>query len=361
MECPHIPEISYGDFSKRIHEKIIAKRIPLGGGMELTFRCNLHCAHCYIDHENLQDELSYKEICFIIDRITEEGCLWFLITGGEPLVRKDFLDIYTYAKKKGMLITLFTNGTLIDKDMADYLRKWPPFSVEITLYGMTKETYEKVTGVKGSFKKCIEGINNLLERNIPLKLKTMVMTLNKHELYDMKSYAENLGLGFRYDPILNPMLSGSNKPTEVAITPEEVVELDLKDQKKLDAWQEFCEKFWGPPFKAEYLYNCGAGVSSFHINPYGKMSVCILSREPSYNLREGSFEEGWYELFPKIRAQKRQKNYPCSTCEKISLCGQCPGWAFLEHNDFEKPVEYLCRIAHLRAEAFGLEKIKGEK
>lgn len=354
MECPHIPEISYGDFSKRIHESMATRRIPLGGGIELTFRCNVRCAHCYIDHTDLQKELTYDEICGILDQLADEGCLWLLITGGEPMVRKDFVDIYTYAKKKGMLITLFTNGTLIDKDMADFLKDWRPFSIEITLYGATEETYEKVTGTKGSFKKCMDGINNLLERNISLKLKTMIMTLNKHELYDMKKYAEGLGLEFRYDPVLNPMLNGFNKPAEVAITPEEVVELDVNDPKRMDSWQEFCEKFWGPPSNSDYLYNCGAGLSSFHIDPYGKMSICILSREPGYDLRKGSFKEGWYELFPQIRAQKRQKNYPCSTCEKISLCGQCPGWAALEHGDPEEPVEYLCRIAHLRAEAFGL-------
>ena len=356
MECPHILEISYGDFSERLHRKMAEKRIPLGGGIELTFRCNVRCAHCYIDHNDLQKELTYEEICAILDQAVEEGCLWLLITGGEPLVRKDFVDIYTYAKKKGMLITLFTNGTLIDESLADYLQDWRPFSVEITLYGITQETYEKVTGVRGSFKRCMEGIHNLLERNISLKLKTMVMTLNKHELYDMKKYAEDLELDFRYDPVLNPMLNGSNKPAEVAITPEEVVELDVNDQKRLESWQRFGEKFWGPPTNFEYLYNCGAGISSFHVDPYGKMSVCILSREPSYDLRQGPFREGWYELFPQIRAEKRKKNHPCAYCEKISLCGQCPGWARLEHGDPEKPVDYLCRVANLRAKAFGLNE-----
>jgi radical SAM protein with 4Fe4S-binding SPASM domain len=355
MDCPHIPEVNYGEFSKRIQERVRAKRIPLGGGIELTFRCNLRCAHCYIDHSDLQKELSYTEICSILDQICEEGCLWLLLTGGEPLLRKDFLDIYTYAKKKGLLITLFTNGTLISPEIADYLKEWRPFLVEITLYGITAETYERVTGIPGSLKQCLNGIELLVEKGIPLKLKSMILTLNKHELAAMQKYADDLGVEFRYDALLNPMLNGSKRPFKVAISPEEVVELDIKDEKRFKNWQEFCQKFWGAPANSEYLYTCGAGILTFFINPYGEMGLCVLSRQPNYNLRNGSFAEGWYKVFPQIRAQKRQKNYPCAHCDKIALCGQCPGWAELEHGDQERPVEYLCRIAHLRAEAFGLK------
>src|SRR4030042_3273966 len=114
MECPHIPLINYGDFSKRFHDKILSRRIPTDGSIEVTARCNLRCVHCYInlplnDHAAQEKELSYKEFCNIIDQIVDEGCLWLLLTGGEPFIRQDFLDIYTYAKKKGMLITIFTN------------------------------------------------------------------------------------------------------------------------------------------------------------------------------------------------------------------------------------------------------------
>lgn len=358
MECPHIPEISYGDFSRRLHDKIVSKRIPIGGSVELTYRCNLHCAHCYIDHDDIQNELTLEEINSILDQAVAEGCLWLLLTGGEPLVRKDFLDIYTAAKKKGMFITIFTNGTLISSEVADHLADWRPFSVEITLYGMSEDTYEKVTGVPGSHARCLEGVERLVERKIPLKLKSMAMSFNKHEMQAMQDYADDLGLEFRFDPVLNPMVNGSSKPYDVAISPEEVVAFDVNDEKRLESWQEFCEKFLGPPRDPKALYTCGAGLSSFHVDPYGKMSFCVLSREPEYDLRTEPFKVGWYDVFPRVRAQKRQKNYPCGTCELVSLCGQCPGWARLEHGDPEQPIEYLCRIAHLRAEAFGIERTK---
>lgn len=355
MECLHIPIIPYHKFSKRIHDKVVAKRILLGGGIEPTFRCNLKCAHCYVAHDPKKKEMTYEEICHILDEITEAGCLWLLITGGEPFVRGDFLDVYTYAKKKGLLITLFTNGTLITPKVADYLKEWPPFVVEITLYGITKETYERVTDVAGSFERCMKGIDLLLERKIPLKLKTTVMTLNQNELWEIKKYVEDLGVKFRFDAVLNPKLDGSKEPCKLRIPPEEVVELDLADAKRLKEWKKFCQKFWGPA-KSDRLYTCGAGLTSFHIDPYGQMSICAMSRSPSYDLLQKSLQDGWHDSVDRIRKEKPKGDYRCAKCDLLSLCDYCPGWAQLENGNPEMSVEYPCKIAHLRAEAFGPKK-----
>ncbi len=108
--------------------------------------------------------------------------MWLLFTGGEIFARKDFLDIYTHAKKRGLLITLFTNGTQITPAIADYLADWRPFAIEITLYGRTRETYERLTRVPGSFDRCMRGIRLLKERGLPLKLKTVAVTINRHEM-----------------------------------------------------------------------------------------------------------------------------------------------------------------------------------
>jgi len=307
------------------------------------------------DQDTIEKELKTEEVLHIFDQIAESGCLWLLITGGEPLLRKDFLEIYTYAKKKGFITTVFTNGTLMTPEIAEYLAEWPPRSVEITLYGATKETYERVTRTPGSFKRCIRGIDLLLERGIPLDLKTMVMTSNHDEIFQMKEYAEELGVKFRFDPILNPRIDGSKTPCNFRLSPEDVIKLDLADEKRVKEYREFCEKFV-KPFRSDNLYVCGAGISTFHIDPYGKMSPCEMSRFQGYDLRSGSFQEGWYEFIPKFLDLKPTGDYPCGRCELISLCGQCPGWAWLENSDPEAPVEYLCQIAHLRAAAFNPKK-----
>lgn len=359
MECPIIPIISLSEFSNRLIDKIANQRIPVDGSIEITARCNLKCVHCYInlpalDIEAKNKELSYKEICNILDQIVDEGCLWLLITGGEPLLRHDFLDIYTYAKKKGLLITLFTNGTLLTPYIADYLSDLPPHSIEITLYGLTQETYENVTGINGSHKRCMYGIDLLLERKLPLKLKTMVMTINKHEIWDIKKFAGDLGIDFRFDPVLNLRIDGDRKPANFRILPDEIVALDLVDEKRMEKWQKFCEKFLGISFNSDYLYQCGAGLQTFHIDSYGQLSVCMMSRVPSYDLLRGSFKEAWYSFIPDVLSKKWSQDTPCRSCNLIALCGQCAGLAQIEHGDPERPVDYLCRIAHLRAEKFRL-------
>src|ERR1700722_5241974 len=184
-------QLSYQDFSASLHGSLFSQRIPINGTIEVTRRCPLTCLHCY-NNLPLQDldarasELTYEEHCRILDEIVEAGCLWLLYTGGEIFARKDFLDIFTYAKRRGLLITLFTNGTLITPKIADYLTQYRPFGIEITLYGRTEETYERLTGVSGSYAKCLQGIKLLMERKLPLKLKTVAVTVNKHEIWEMK-------------------------------------------------------------------------------------------------------------------------------------------------------------------------------
>jgi radical SAM protein with 4Fe4S-binding SPASM domain len=291
--------------------------------------------------------------------MAEEGCLWLLLTGGEPLIRPDFLELYTYAKKKGFLITLFTNGTTITPRIADHLAAWRPFAVEITLYGRTRETYERVTGVPGSYARCLRGIELLLARNLPLKLKTMVMTLNRRELDAMEAFARGLGLEFRYDPMLHARLDGGRQAARLRLSPEEVVALDLADERRMAEWRQFCEKYSGPPARPGDLYHCGAGLRTFHVDPYGRLSACIMARQPGYDLRQGTFHEAWHDFLPRVLALQRTVETACQRCELHAMCSQCPGWGQVEAGDQEARVEYLCQVAHLRAEALGLNGTQG--
>ena len=296
-------------------------------------------------------ELTGSELRSLIDQIEAEGTLSLLLTGGEPLIRDDFCDIYAYVKKKGLLVTLFTNGTLITPELADYLAEWPPRSVEITLYGATCSTYEAVTRVPGSYSRCLNGIQLLLERRVPIGLKTMALSVNKHELNAMKAYAEELGVTFRYDWCINPRLDGGRSPLEFRVSPEEAVFIEQEDEKRLGDLKQFSDKFGHPPLHPENLYFCAAGLTSFHVDSHGGLSACMMSRMPSFDLRKGSFRQGWLEFIPQVLAQKREHVTPCQSCDLVFLCGQCPAWGQLESGDPELPVEYLCRLAHLRAEA----------
>jgi radical SAM protein with 4Fe4S-binding SPASM domain len=357
MECVGIPKISSAEFVRRMSGNPNVPRIPWSCSVEVTARCNLNCVQCYInrplnDSAAVSGELGTQQMYRLLEEMKDEGCLWVLFTGGEPFVRDDFIEIYTYAKKNGMIPTLFTNGTTITPAIADHLAEYPPQSIEITLYGITDETYERITRVPGSHARCLQGIELLLSRGLSVVLKAVVLTLNKHEIPAMKAFAEDLGLEFRFDPVLQPRLDRGTCPTRFRISPEEIVELDLADEKRMKSWREFISKFLSPPSDPDLLYNCGAGLGGFHVDSHGQMSLCMVARQPAYDLREGSVHEAWSEFVPAVRAQKRTKNIPCRRCELISLCGQCPGSAWLNGPDQEEPVEYLCRLAHARARAF---------
>jgi len=329
-----------------------ANRIPLEGSIDITSRCNLKCAHCYVPRAPFQGEMTYEEICRIFDQIADAGCLWLLLTGGEPFVRPDFADIYHYAKRKGFVVTLFTNGTLLTPQLVNMLREDPPFKIEISLYGMTVTTYEKITGVAGSFQRCINGINLLIERRLPLTLKTVAITLNKHEIGDMKKYANSLGIDFRFDPMISPRLDGSAKPLNLRLSPEEILELDTADEDRCDSFSAFCEKNW-EAVRDDRLYVCGAGLNMFHITANGELAECILGRRTNYNLIRGNFREGFYEVIPKkILSQKRTRYSECQSCPMTSLCGSCCARGELECGDPEAKVDHFCKVAHLRAAAF---------
>jgi radical SAM protein with 4Fe4S-binding SPASM domain len=353
----------YSSWSLGVKQRVSTKRVPLGGTVELTRRCNHRCEHCYnnlpaTDSKALAEELSTTEVLRILDEVTAAGCVWLLFTGGEIFLRPDFLDIYDHAKQKGLLLTLFTNGTLITSRVADHLARHRPFSIEITLYGASRETYERVTGAPGSFGRCLRGIGQLRDRGLPLKLKATVSTLNRHEIREMKRLAEEeLGLPFRFDALLNPRCDCSLKPLEVRLSPEEVVQLDLADPARVEALREFARSQRGRAAgegKRISLYPCGGGANSFAIDPYGRLRACAISPDEGFDLRAGSFPEGWDGFLARVRERAVDRTTKCFRCSLRSLCGMCPANGELECGDPQQPVNFLCRVAHLRAYALGL-------
>jgi radical SAM protein with 4Fe4S-binding SPASM domain len=359
--------ITYAAFSERIHARVMARQIPLNGSIEITRRCPLVCAHCYNnlpmgDRRAQVEELKLAEHQRILDQLAEMGCLWLLYTGGEIFARPDFLDIYAHAQQSGFLITLFTNGTLISPRVADFLAERRPFSVEITLYGRTRETYERLTGIPGSYDRCLTGIRLLMERKVPLALKTVAITINKHEVWDMQRFAEEeLGVEFKFDPMINPRIDCSLSPLAVRLSPEEVVAFDQLDQQRVDEWKLFGERHvtgrkapaCSTPQAGGDLYECGGGLNSFAIDPYGHMSICVLSQRDKYDLRSGTVREGWEQFLHQVRLKKTTRPTKCTACALKSLCGMCPATGELENGDPESPVDFLCQVAHLRAHAFG--------
>lgn len=358
MDCPVLPDSGYLPFRNRLYRSALDRRVPIAGTMDITSRCNLGCVHCYIPHGDPGPAgMSRDTVRGIVDQLADQGCLWLLLTGGEPLSRPDFPDIYRHVKARGILPMIFTNGTLITDGMADLLGQMPPYLVEISIYGATEETSQLVTGVPGSLGMALRGLERLHERKVRVSLKTMVMTLNVHELDAMASIAESYGVHFRFDTQINSGLDGSSGPLKYRLSPEETVKLDSSREERLEECRELVAGFSNADEEDGSIYQCGAGMNTFHIDPHGMLSVCMMSRERTYSLLDGTFEEGWRSFIPQVLSRKWSRAVPCRNCVLKSLCGQCPGWGYLEHGDPEARVDHLCRTAFLRAEILGLGDI----
>lgn len=269
-------------------------RFPLSCQWEITCRCNLHCVMCYTDCFNRPDairqELATAEILRIMDELAEAGTLELCLTGGEPLARPDFFQLYEHAIHCGFLVTVFSNGTLITETQADRFAVLRPHLIEISLHGITRETFEQVTQGQGSYDRCLQAIRLLLDRQIPLVLKSTVMTLNQPEILDVKRYVESLGtVRYKLGEEIRPELDGGARPFQYALSEQALAELNEQDS---DLQREACRRDSAEPPP------CRSGMQRFHIDAYGHLQLCSANRRQSYDLRGGSFHNGFYDALP---------------------------------------------------------------
>lgn len=355
MECTETTLLSDKEYLQQFNKKAAKLRIPLSGSIDLTHYCNLRCVHCYLGSQSYirkmrEYELDTSRLLSIIDEITDAGCLYLLITGGEPFLRKDFAEIYRHTKTNGLLVTIFTNGTLVTDSILELFEELPPQAVEISLYGASAATYENITGINGSYKRCLKGIRQLLEHKINVKLKTILMTLNRHEFFDIENMAKELGVKFRFDAAIFPSLKGDKTPLSLRVSPEDAVEKEFSDGERHRLWKAFFERYKGLP-ASDTLFTCGAGITSFHIDPYGNLQPCLMTSDLKYNLKgRSTFSFGWRNIISRIRKIKASATYTCNQCEKRFLCSFCPAFFKLENDKVDRYSDYLCKIGQHRFE-----------
>ena len=299
-----VKEESSQEFSKRIFSSLSRGRFPWSCQWELTCRCNLRCIMCYTDVFNtpgrIRQELSAGEIFNILDELHEAGCLEITFTGGEPFSRPDFKEIYERASKLGFLLTIFTNGTLIDEETADWLAEYPPQRVEISLHGISAGVFDGVTQISGSFRRCLEAVKLLRERQIPLALKTVGLTANQDEILAVKRYAGSLGEGveWRFGQYLRDNLAKDGDPFQYQLSEDKLQEIEREDPT---LWQAKCDEVE----KYKSITGCSPKLYSFHIDACGRLQICSNNRLASYDLRKGSFQEGFYKVLPTFSCPRR--------------------------------------------------------
>jgi len=186
-----------------MHEKLQNLRLPLEGHLDLTDRCNNHCRHCWlwlpVNAKEQKEELNFDEVKNIVDDARSMGCRKWSISGGEPMLRPDFPEIFDYITRKAVSYTLNTNGTLITPEIATILKR--KGTKMVALYGATKETYDHVTRHPGGFEKVMRGFRYLKEAGAGFMVQLIPMRDNWHEWDKMQELAQSLTL-FPSDQVL---------------------------------------------------------------------------------------------------------------------------------------------------------------
>lgn len=350
MACPQPRPLTDLEFLDAFHARVERERLPISCSVELTRRCNLRCVHCYAGPAAAADgaaELSAAEWRRVLDEVTRAGCLYLLLTGGEPLLRPDFREIYRHAKENGLLVTLFTNATLVDEAMADFFAELPPRSIEISLYGAGPAVHDAITGVPGSFQKGLQGIRRLLSRRLPVWLKSMLMNLNRDEIPKLRELAAGMGVRFRIDALLFPRFDRDPAPLGLRVSPEEAVAAEFDDPEELRRWRDHLRRQTDPPV-VDSLYQCNAGHTTFHITPAGRLQPCLMAGRLGYDLRRGDFAGGWSEVMPRLLEIPAGPEQPCRGCRHRPSCTYCPAQFGLETGAENRPSPFVCEISKLR-------------
>ncbi len=342
--------------------------------LELTARCNLDCRHCYInlpagDREAQSRELPLSEIERLAREAVSLGALWCLITGGEPLLRGDFPDIYRMLKRQGLLVSVFTNACLVTAAHASLFRDFPPRDIEVTVYGATDATYERITRRKGSYSAFRRGLELLQAAGVRVRLKAMFLRSNFHERREIIQFVRRQTKDYaRFDPILHLRYDGdSRRNAEILaerLLPQEIVAFEQSDADRWGAMEKRCR---GPSAAVcqdrtcRRLFHCGAGRHGFTVGYEGTFRLCSSLCRPgmTFDLRHGSLAEARQQVVPAVlRMEQTQAaaTYGCHHCNLAGLCPWCPAHALLETGQADREVDYFCRVAQARAAALKLRE-----
>lgn len=333
-----------------------SRKFFYSAAFEIASRCNFRCLHCYIEEserqENKAADISTKQVYQIIDKLVDFGCLSLLLTGGEPLIRADFLEIYLYAKRKGLIVDIFTNASLITPEILDCFTEHPPRMIQVSLYGINKNTFENLTQTKDLFEDIYNNLEMLLRDGFNVQLAFPILALNKNDFPKIKKYAAKRNLNLAYNPVIFPSLNGTDRPFSFVINPREAVNFDLIDGDRLKSWRNIYQRFLSQTTSYNTIL-CKLGdaesmaMKSIVINSRGEFDVkryfpCLPH---NYSLMGEKCLKGIYNLFLKELDYHRElSKCICKSCKYLILCCRC----FNLRNTNDKNIWYFCKVAKER-------------
>ena len=325
---------------RRLVERAARELIPLDVSLELTRRCNFRCRHCYIPDFHAPDGVSTSRLLEVLEELAEMGTLFLALTGGEPLLRRDWDVVARRARELGFQVTLLTNGSLVDDCAADTLAELA-VQVQISFHGSDPVVFDRVTGRTGSAARVLDGVNRLRDRGVSVELKVPVSRLNSDGAAGVLRLADDLGVEARVYTTIVAARDGNLAPLEFRLPARDAVRLSGGPDDGCHLLDEAAEHPAGDgPL-------CAAGVRFASINAAGDVLACNILPGPAGNINQASFREIW-ERSPKlqrIRAIRRSDLPVCSTCSKLPYCGRCHAQALVEDGDILGPSSAACAHA----------------
>lgn len=305
--------------------------IPLNVQLDLTYRCNERCVHCYLDHHD-HGEMTTAEIKSLLDNLADAGVFILTLSGGEIFLRKDFFEIVEHARRLMFCVKLKTNAVLIGKREAKRLRDLAIEAIQVSIYSHRPEVHDGITLVPGSLQRSLDAIRFLKSQGLNVTIANVLMRQNMGDYSDVQQLAGELGVEFTLDPTITPMMDGDRSTLGLGVDVNKLSEL-FRESSLVGNVDEFCAiaEVGGDDLEAT---PCSAGHTACYISPYGDVFPCVQFPLPTGNVRRERFVDIWRNSrqMNEVRSIRLKDLPTCSTCTHAASCTRCPGLAYMEGN-----------------------------
>jgi radical SAM protein with 4Fe4S-binding SPASM domain len=327
--------------------KALERNIPLSVQLDLTYRCNERCIHCYLDHDD-HGEMNTAEIKDLLDQMAAAGVFFLTLSGGEIFLRRDFFEILEHARARTFCIKLKTNGILIRQADAARLRDLGVESVQISIYSHRPEIHDAITEAPGSLQRSIHAVRLLREQGIHVDMANVLMTHNARDYDGVKALAAELGAQFLIDPTITPMMDGDRSILKLNVDEATLREV-FHDASIAGNVEELCAPPHRPGEEDLDSLPCSAGHTACYVSPYGDVHPCVQFPLPSGNVRRTKFIDIWRHSpqLNEVRSIRLRDMPSCSQCVHGATCTRCPGLAYLEGN-MRGPSSQDCEKSYAR-------------
>jgi AdoMet-dependent heme synthase len=332
---------------QEMSEKALKLNIPLSVQLDLTYRCNERCVHCYLDHDD-HGEMTTAEIKHLLEEMADAGVFILTLSGGEIFLRKDFFDLLEHARRLMFCVKLKTNAVLIREREAARLRDLGVESIQISIYSHRPEVHDAITLIPGSLKRSVDAIRFLKSQGLKVIIANVLMTQNMQDYPGVRALAAELGVECTLDPTVTPMMDGNRSTVNLGVDQGALRQV-FRDASLVGDVDEFCAIPAKPGEDELDATPCSAGHTACYVSPYGEVFPCVQFPLPTGNVRQQRFVDIWRhsDQMNDVRSIRLKDLTTCPSCTHVGSCTRCPGLAFMEGN-MRGPSSQDCQKSYAR-------------